>query len=94
MRQLYFERLQIKETELRVSMHTTSQLPEDLQRIKRRVGISLVKFESPVFLGGFRQAHMLGPVAVYTDALVKHYKRVGRLVSCASVPKLSIKNAL
>ncbi len=87
MRQLYFECLQIRETEVRVSMHTTSQLPEDLQRIKRRLGVSLVKFESPIYLGGFHQMHMLGPVSVYSDALVKHYRRVGgqflRASSCS-----------
>jgi len=74
--QLYFERLFISDTELRVSMHTTSQLPEDLLRIKRHLGFPLVKFESPIFLDGFLQEHTLGTPGVYVDALMKHYKKV------------------
>ena len=74
--QLYFEHLSISDTEFRVSMHTTSQLPEDLLRIKRQLGFPLVKFESPIFLDGFQHDHILGTTAVYLDALIKHYKQV------------------
>ena len=59
-------------------MHTTSQLPDDLLRIKKRLGLTLVKFESPIFLAGFHQAHLLETPAGFVDALVKHYKLVRR----------------
>jgi len=32
-------------------MHTTSQLPDDLQEIKYHLGFPLVKFEAPISLG-------------------------------------------
>lgn len=75
-RQIYFDQLRISETELRVSMHTTSQLPDDLTKIKQHLGFPLVKFESPITLEGFVQCHVLGTPGVYSDALVKHYKGV------------------
>ena len=59
-----------------VSMHTTSQLPDDLLKIKKRLGLPLVKFESPIFLSGFYQAHLLDSPSGFTDALAKHYKGV------------------
>ena len=80
-RQIYFDQLRISETELRVSMHTTSQLPDDLTKIKQHLGFPLVKFESPITLEGFVQCHVLGTPGVYSDALVKHYKGVRTLVN-------------
>ncbi len=74
--QIYFEHLRISDIELRVSVVTTSQLPPDLLKIKRRLGFPLVKFESPIYLDGFHQAHTLGGVALYVDSLTKHYKGV------------------
>ena len=59
-------------------MHTTSQLPDDLLRIKKHLGLTLVKFESPIFLAGFHQAHLLETPAGFVDALVKHYKLMRR----------------
>jgi vacuolar protein sorting-associated protein 13D len=73
-RQLYIETLSISETELRVSMYTTSQLPEDLLKIKKRLGLPLVKFESPIFLSGFHHYHILDSPSGFADALGKHYK--------------------
>ena len=63
-------------TELLMSMHTTSQLPEDLLRIKRCLGFPLVQFESPIALTGFERSHMLGTPALFLDIVSKHYKRV------------------
>ena len=57
-------------------MHTTSQLPEDLQKIKRHLGFPLVKFESPVSLNGLHRSHTLGTPGVYADVLMKHYRKV------------------
>lgn len=74
-KQLYFEEFQISDVELRVSMLTASQLPEDLKRIKRHLGIPLVKFESPILLDGFYQCHTLGSVGNFTSSLGKHYKK-------------------
>ena len=74
--QLYFERLNIATTEFRVNVSTTSQLPEDLKRIKYRLGFPLIKFESPVKLTGFKQSHMLGDISAYSDCLMKHYTGV------------------
>ncbi len=74
--QVYFEQFNIGAMELRVSVFTTSQLPDDLKAIKYQLGFPLVKFESPVKLRGFYQSHMIGDVGVYVDSLVKHYKRV------------------
>ena len=74
-KQLYFEEFRLSDIELRVSMLTASQLPEDLKRIKRRLGIPLVMFESPILLDGFYQCHTLGSVGNFTSSLVKHYKK-------------------
>ena len=57
-------------------MHTTSQLPEDLLKIKKRLGLPLVKFESPIFLSGFHHYHILDSPSGFADALGKHYKGV------------------
>ena len=74
--QLYCEALSIDTTELRISVSTTSQLPEDLKAIKYHLGFPLIKFQSPVKLKGYQRSHMLGEVTVYMDSLVKHYKKV------------------
>lgn len=74
-KQLYFEEFQISDVELRVSMLTASQLPDDLKRIKRHLGIPLVMFESPILLDGFHQCHTLGSVGNFTSSLGKHYKQ-------------------
>lgn len=79
--QIYFEHIRISDIELRVSVLTTSQLPADLLKIKRRLGFPLVKFESPIYLDGFHQAHTLGGVALYADWLTKHYKAVSGLIT-------------
>lgn len=71
-------------TELLVSMHTTSQLPEDLQRIKRQLGFPLVQFESPIILEGFQKSHMLGTPLLFVDAIGKHYKKVNTVAGLAS----------
>ena len=77
--QLYFEQLGIASTELRISVSTTSQLPEDLRAIKYQLGFPLIKFQSPVKLKGYQRSHLLGEVNVYVDSLIKHYKRVSDL---------------
>lgn len=74
--QLYFELLQLATTELRMSVLTTSQLPEDLKAIKYYLGFPLIKFESPVKLKGYYRSHMLGELNAHADNLIKHYKRV------------------
>ena len=74
-KQLYFENFQISDVELRVSMLTASQLPDDLKRIKRNLGIPLVMFESPILLDGFYQCHTLGSVGTFTSSLGKHYQK-------------------
>ncbi len=74
--QLYCEALSIATTELRISVSTTSQLPEDLKTIKYHLGFPLIKFQSPVKLKGYERSHVLGEVTVYTDSLIKHYKKV------------------
>ena len=78
--QLYFKQFSIASTELRVSVFTTSQLPEDLKAIKYQLGFPLVKFESPVKLRGFYQSHMIGDIGVYADSLMKHYKKVSFII--------------
>ncbi len=75
--QLYFEFLNVASTELRISVSTTSQLPDDLRAIKHHLGFPLIKFESPVKLKGYDRSYMLGDVSVYADSLMKHYKKVG-----------------
>lgn len=78
-RQLYIEQLHISTSELLVSMHTTSQLPEDLAVIKKTLGFPLVQFESPIVLEGFNKSHMLGTPVVFVDSISKHYKKVIKL---------------
>lgn len=74
--QLYCENLNLATMVLRISVFTTSQLPNDLKAIKYLLGFPLIKFQSPVKLKGYRRSHILGEVTVYTDSLMKHYKRV------------------
>ena len=76
--QLYCEHLNLATTELRISVSTTSQLPDDLKAIKYNLGIPLIKFQSPVKLKGYQRLHTLGEAHVYADSLMKHYKRVVR----------------
>ena len=64
-----------------VSMHTTSQLPEDLQQIKKHMGLPLVKFESPIFLDGFYKAHLLDSPSGVVNTLIKYYKKVKVMMS-------------
>lgn len=52
-REFYFEEFSIIDTEFRVNMHTTSQLPDDLQQIKYHLGFPLVKFEAPISLSKY-----------------------------------------
>ena len=59
-------------------MYTTSQLPEDLLKIKKRLGLPLVKFESPIFLSEFHHSHILDSPSGFADALGKHYKGVSQ----------------
>ena len=66
-------------------MHTTSQLPEDLQAIKKQLNLPLVKFESPIFLSGYFQTHILNSPASFADSLAKHYKRVKLIYTCIIV---------
>lgn len=78
-RQIYMEQLKLSEAELQVSVHTASQLPEDLQLLKRRLGIRLVQFQSPIFLEGVARTHMLGTPGLVGEMLKKHYKKVWSL---------------
>lgn len=63
-------------------MHTTSQLPEDLQHIKKQLGFPLIQFESPILLQGFQKSHMLGTPVLFFDVIGKHYKRVSIVLHC------------
>ena len=78
--QLYCELLHIATTVLRISVFTTSQLPDDLKAIKYHLGIPLIKFQAPVKLKGYQKSHLLGEVNVYMDSLIKYYKRVSWLI--------------
>lgn len=80
-RQLYLEDLKVSDVELRVSVFTTSQLPDDLKRIKRYLGFPLIQFERPIYLDEFHQSHILGNPATLLDAFQKHYKSVSTLSS-------------
>ena len=75
-KQLYIEQLQLSDTQLQVSMHTASQLPDDLHRIKRKLGIRLVQFQAPISLNGVMRNHMLGTPGLLVDVLKKHYTQV------------------
>ena len=92
-RQIYIEQLRISTSELLVSMHTTSQLPEDLAAIKKSLGFPLVQFESPIILEGFNKSHMLGRPVVFVDSITKHYKKVNERpfisLYAVSTPSLS-----
>lgn len=74
--QVYVEQLRVSTTNLMVCMHTTSQLPPDLSSIKKRLGIPLIQFESPIALEGFQATHMLGTPVIFIDSVKKHYKHV------------------
>lgn len=76
-REFYFEEFAIADTEFRVSMHTTSQLPDDLQQIKYHFGFPLVKFEAPISLGKYTNRYSItiyGNYAIYVS-IGGYYRR-------------------
>ena len=49
--QFHFDSIDVQKIALRVSMHTNSNLPQDLKRIRSSLVLPIVKFEAPILLG-------------------------------------------
>uniref|UniRef100_T1J4D0 UBA domain-containing protein n=1 Tax=Strigamia maritima TaxID=126957 RepID=T1J4D0_STRMM len=71
----YFATLKLVLNQVRLSMHTTSHLPADLQAIKHKMGFTFVKFEdAPVELDSFLRIHPFESGQFLIDSILEHYK--------------------
>lgn len=74
-KRLYFGQLKIVLNTVRLSVLTSSSLPEDLVQIKRRMGLTLVRFEETlVELDTFFKQHSFETFDFLTASLLKHFK--------------------
>jgi vacuolar protein sorting-associated protein 13D len=74
--QLHFESIDLMMGVVRLSLHTTSNLPPDLRAIKHSLGVPTVTFEAPVVFDRYSQHHLSGTTQVVLESIATHYKRV------------------
>lgn len=73
----YFGHLQLMPSEFRLSVYTSSKLPPDLQAVKRKLGLRLIKFEDAgVDLGGFVKQHPFETSSFLFSSIIKHYQQM------------------
>ncbi|EDW18711.2 uncharacterized protein Dmoj_GI13376 [Drosophila mojavensis] len=74
MKRFYFEKFYIGSTQVRLSAYTASKLPEDLQRTKKSLGLTLIKFEDALIeLDHFSHKYHFETIDVYLRAIKMHY---------------------
>ncbi|KAH8405411.1 hypothetical protein KR222_011448 [Zaprionus bogoriensis] len=74
MKRYFFEQFSIGSTQVRLSAFTSSKLSEDLQRTKKALGLTLVKFEDALIeLDHFSQKCNFETIDVYQKAIKTHY---------------------
>jgi vacuolar protein sorting-associated protein 13D len=60
---------------VRLSVHTSSKLTPELKAIKRKLGLTLIKFEDAnIELHPFIRSHPFETAQLIIDSVVKHYK--------------------
>nr|CAI5831310.1 unnamed protein product [Callosobruchus analis] len=68
----------IDKTKIRLSVKTASKLPKHLQKIKRKLGLTLIKFEdAAVDLEAFQREHPFETSQVLFKSIIKHFKDAG-----------------
>ncbi|XP_074028701.1 vacuolar protein sorting 13D [Leptinotarsa decemlineata] len=71
----YFGVIKLIPDQIRLSVTTASKLPENLQRIKRKLGLTLIKFEdAAVELEAFERHHPFETSQFLFKSIVKHFK--------------------
>lgn len=73
----YFGVLQLIPKQIRLSMKTANKIPPHLQSVKRKLGLTLIKFEdAAVDLQGFDKTHLFETKEVLASSILKHFKDV------------------
>lgn len=73
----YFEVLKLIPDEIRLSVRTVSKLPKQLQRIKKKLGLTLIKFEdAAILLEPFDRKHPFETGQFLIKSILKHFKDV------------------
>uniref|UniRef100_A0A0P6FFD1 Vacuolar protein sorting-associated protein 13D n=1 Tax=Daphnia magna TaxID=35525 RepID=A0A0P6FFD1_9CRUS len=71
----YFGILKLVLEQVRLSVYTSSKLPPELKAIKRKLGLTLIKFEDAnIELHPFIRSHPFETAQLIIDSVVKHYK--------------------
>ncbi|KAG5879440.1 hypothetical protein JTB14_025696 [Gonioctena quinquepunctata] len=71
----YFGVIKLTPDQIRLSVKTASKLPHNLQRIKRKLGLTLIKFEdAAVDLEAFERQHPFETSQFLFKSIVKHFK--------------------
>ncbi|XP_066151224.1 intermembrane lipid transfer protein Vps13D isoform X2 [Euwallacea fornicatus] len=71
----YFEVLKLIPDEIRLSVRTVGKLPKQLQRIKKKLGLTLIKFEdAAIVLKPFDRKHPFETGQFLIKSIVKHFK--------------------
>lgn len=61
--------------QVRLSVYTSNKLPNELKAIKRKLGLTLIKFEDAnIELHPFIRAHPFETAQLIIDSIIKHYK--------------------
>lgn len=79
----YFGIIKLIPDQIRLSVKTASKLPKHLQRIKRKMGLTLIKFEdAAVDLQAFERKHPFETREFLFKSIIKHFKDVCLKPSC------------
>ncbi|XP_055907883.1 intermembrane lipid transfer protein Vps13D isoform X2 [Eupeodes corollae] len=71
----YFENLQIHSTHIRLSVITASKLSPQLSEMKRKLGLTMIKFEDALIeFDYFTDRHHFETLEMYMRAIKSHYK--------------------
>jgi vacuolar protein sorting-associated protein 13D len=72
----YVDTLILNEMDLKLSVLTSKRLSEDLQAVKRRLPIMLVKFENAnIILDAYGRRHLCDSLRVHIDKISTHYEK-------------------
>lgn len=76
-RRYYFGVIHLCSDQIRLSMKTASKLPKSLQSIKKRLGLTFIKFEDAnVDLEPFEKRHLFDTSKFLVHSIIKHFKDV------------------
>ncbi|GLH07616.1 Vacuolar protein sorting-associated protein 13D [Gryllus bimaculatus] len=71
----YFGNLRLEPSQVRLSVITTTKLPSQLQSIKKKLGLTLIKFEdAAVDLKPFLRVHPFESSQFLLHSIIKHFK--------------------